>query len=118
MARRQPLDVPVERGFFIFPVQLLHQEIDHPGFVQAAADRFQRENRANLGTKCEQRSRAMIVKRSDPDMIPGTEQLLLACVPDGEGKIAKKPVGTIFAPALVSAEDQLSVSGIPAGKPL
>jgi hypothetical protein len=53
MARRQPLDVLVESGFFVFAIQLLDQEIGDPGFVQPAGNRIQRQDSADFRSEGE-----------------------------------------------------------------
>ena len=73
MASGQPLDVLVESGFFIFAIQFLDQEIGEAGFIQAAGNRVQRQDGADFRAESEKRSRAMIVKRFNPDVVAGAE---------------------------------------------
>ena len=54
----------------------------------------------------------VVAQRLHAEVIARAEQALCTAIPDREREVAEQVLGTVLAPALVSGEDQLGISGV------
>src|SRR3982074_440520 len=80
------------------------QVVQKTGMIQAAGHEASPQNCANFGSKKKVRSRFRVVKRLDAHGIASEEQVMLACIPDSEGKHPAEFWQTLLTPARVGLQ--------------
>ena len=111
MGGRKPQDLFVEGDLFV--LEQRDEVSRYPSLVQPPRYVIEREQPLDLGREREQAAgTVVVVQRLHAEVVACAEQALCTAIPEREREVAEQVLGARLAPALVSGEDQLGISGV------